>query len=100
MQTHTARITTKGQGPIPAEIRHLLGLAPHDRVAFLVEADQVKIAPATSIVARTAGMLKGEDPMLSPQEEKREAEAAMAEGSVVPGSKAGKVPGRRLRGAP
>lgn len=91
MQARTARITTKGQVTIPAEIRHLLGLAPHDRVAFLVEAGQVKIAPASSAVARTAGMLKGEDPMLSPQDEKREAEAAMAQEAALLGHKVGKV---------
>lgn len=100
MQPHTATITTKGQVTIPAEIRRLLGLAPHDKVAFLVEADQVKIAPASSVVARTAGMLKGEEPMLSPREEKREAEAAMAQEAELPGYKAGKVLGRRLRKAP
>ncbi len=98
MQTHTARITTKGQVTIPAEVRHLLGLAPHDRIAFLVEAGQVKIAPASSVVARTAGMLKGEEPMLPAQEEKRAAEAAMTEEAALPGSKIGKVQGRRLRG--
>ncbi|MDP2726290.1 MAG: AbrB/MazE/SpoVT family DNA-binding domain-containing protein [Dehalococcoidia bacterium] len=100
MQVYTARITTKGQVTIPAEIRHLLGLAPHDRVAFLVEAGQVKIAPATSVVARTAGMLKGDEPMLSTQREKSEAEEAMAQEVDLPGHKAGKVPGRHLRKTP
>lgn len=100
MQSHTSRITSKGQVTIPAQIRHLLGLAPHDKVAFLVEAGQVVIAPASSVVARTAGMLKGEEPMLSPQEEKRAAEAAMAQEAALLGHKVGKVQGRRLRKIP
>ncbi|MBI4493675.1 MAG: AbrB/MazE/SpoVT family DNA-binding domain-containing protein [Chloroflexi bacterium] len=79
MQQRVSRITTKGQVTIPAEIRRLLGVAPHDRVAFLVEAGQVRIAPATSVVARTAGMLESSQPALSPQEEKAAAEEAMAE---------------------
>lgn len=75
----TTSITTKGQVTIPAEIRRLLGLGPHDRVTFVIVDDQVRIVPATSIVARTAGMLGGREPMRSPREEKADAEAAIAE---------------------
>lgn len=91
MQTHTTRITSKGQVTIPAAIRHLLGVAPHDRVAFLVEAGEVKIAPSTSVAARTAGMLKSEKPMLSAQEEERVAEETMAEEAALPGREVGKL---------
>jgi AbrB family looped-hinge helix DNA binding protein len=86
MQRHVSRLTSKGQVTIPIEIRRLLGVAPHDRVAFLVEADQVRIAPATSVVARTAGMLKSDLSALSPQEEKAAAEEAMAKEAAEPGS--------------
>ena len=75
---HISHLTSKGQVTIPAEIRRLLGLGPHDTVAFVVENDLVRIAPATNITARTAGALKGEEPMRSPQEEKAEAEQAIA----------------------
>ena len=78
MLQHTSRITTKGQVTIPAEVRRLLGLRPHEEVAFLVEDDQVRLAPARSVVAQTAGMLKGPQPRLSEQEEKDAAEEAIA----------------------
>lgn len=74
-----AKITSKGQVTIPAEVRQRLRLAPHDKVAFLLEGDEVRLTPATSVVARTAGLLKGEEPMLSPREEKAAAETVIAE---------------------
>lgn len=79
MLQHTSRLTTKGQVTIPAELRRLLGLRPHEKVAFLVEDDQVRLAPARSVVAQTAGMLKGPEPRLSAQQEKVAAEEAIAE---------------------
>ncbi|MBI4496521.1 MAG: AbrB/MazE/SpoVT family DNA-binding domain-containing protein [Chloroflexi bacterium] len=79
MPQHVTRITRKGQVTIPAAIRRLLGVGPHDTVAFLVEAGQVRIAPAQSVVAQTAGMLKSDQPMRSPQEEQAAVEEAMAQ---------------------
>jgi len=79
MLQHTSRLTTKGQVTIPAELRRLLGLRPHEKVAFLVEDDQVRLAPARSVVAQTASMLKSKQPRLSPEEEKIAAEEAIAE---------------------
>ena len=38
----------KGQVTIPSPIRTLLGLSPHDRVAFLIRDGHVEIAPAES----------------------------------------------------
>lgn len=82
MRQHISTLTVKGQVTIPAEIRRVLGLAPHDKVAFWLEADQVRLRPATSIVAQTAGMLKSDQPALSPQDEKRATEEAIAEEAV------------------
>ncbi|MBI2865363.1 MAG: AbrB/MazE/SpoVT family DNA-binding domain-containing protein [Chloroflexi bacterium] len=79
MLQRTARITSKGQVTIPAEVRRLLGVRPKDKVAFIVDKNQVRLAPAQSIVARTAGMLKSSQPPLSPEEEKVAAEEAMAD---------------------
>ena len=79
MHQYQSRITTKGQVTIPVEVRRRLGVAPHDTVAFVVTDDQVQLLPATSVVARTAGMLKSEQPMLSPDEERQLAESAMVE---------------------
>ena len=74
----TSSITTKGQVTIPAPIRRLLGLGPHDKVTFVVVEDQVRIMPATSVVARTAGTLSGPEPVRAPEQEKTDAEVAMA----------------------
>jgi antitoxin PrlF len=78
MLRRTARITSKGQVTIPSEVRRLLGVRPRDNVDFLVEKDQVRLVPAKSIVAHTAGMLKHTLPRLSEQEEEIVAEEAMA----------------------
>jgi AbrB family looped-hinge helix DNA binding protein len=74
MHQYISSVTSKGQVTIPVAIRQLLGVAPHDKVAFVVEEDQVKLAPAGSVTARTAGALKSEQPMLSPAEERAGAE--------------------------
>lgn len=75
----TSSLTRKGQVTIPAHIRRLLGLSTRDRVAFLVTEGKVQIAPAHSVVARTAGMLKSDTPALAPREEKVQAEETMAQ---------------------
>ena len=79
MEQHVSTLTQKGQVTVPAGIRLLLGLGPHDKVAFVVEAGQVRLIPATSVVARTAGALKSDVAPLSPAAEKAAAEEGMAE---------------------
>lgn len=39
-------ITQRGQVTIPAEVRRVLGVKPKDKVAFQIEDDQVRLAPA------------------------------------------------------
>lgn len=74
---YTSRITTKGQVTIPADIRRLLRLSPKDKVSFVIEKDDVvKIEPAKSVVAQTAGMFKSDRPALSAKEERALAEEA------------------------
>lgn len=85
MLQHISSITTKGQVTIPVDIRRLLGVGPHDKVAFVVEEGQVRLMPATSVTARTAGMLRSEVPMRSPQEERESFEEAMAEEAASEG---------------
>ena len=75
----TSTLTRKGQVTIPVQIRRLLGLSTRDKVAFVVSEGRVQIAPAQSVVARTAGMLKSDTPALSPRGEKAAAEEAMAQ---------------------
>ena len=49
-----SRVQKKGQVTIPAEIRHKLGLAEGDLVAFIETEDGVMISPQT-IVPRLEG---------------------------------------------
>lgn len=85
MSQYVSSVTRKGQVTIPVEIRRLLRVSARDKVAFLVEADEVRIVPAKGVVARTAGMLRGNEPMLLPQEEKIAVEEAIAEEAVTRG---------------
>jgi antitoxin PrlF len=85
MQQYVTRVTRKGQVTLPAEVRRVLGVPPDGQVAFLVEADQVRLAPAGSVATRTAGLLKSDLPALSPQAEKVAAEEAMAEEAASEG---------------
>ena len=77
-----SRLTRKAQVTIAVQIRYFLDVCPQDGVEFFVVDGRVQIAPATSVATRTAGMLKGSQPPLSPQEEKAAAEDAMAEEAV------------------
>jgi AbrB family looped-hinge helix DNA binding protein len=72
-------LTTKGQVTIPVEIRRLLGLAPHDKVAFVVEDEQVRLTRRESVVQRTAGALKSTESPLSAEELRAAAEQVIAE---------------------
>jgi AbrB family looped-hinge helix DNA binding protein len=79
MKEHTSIITRKGQITIPADIRRALSLHEGDKVAFEVEDDRIRITRRGSVVARTAGALKSDLPMLSPAEERQAAERAIAD---------------------
>jgi AbrB family looped-hinge helix DNA binding protein len=61
-----ATLTSKGQTTIPKEIRDLLGLAPGDKLDFVVESDgRVVLRPATLDVRALRGLLhkKGRKPV-------------------------------------
>ena len=76
----SSTITIKGQVTLPVEIRRVLGVGPHDRVAFVVEEDGVRVRRSRDVVTRTAGTLKGYGPpeALSPAEERRLFEEGVA----------------------
>lgn len=76
---YTTRLTRKCQVTLPAPVRRLLGVGARDGVAFVVADGEVRVLPATSVTARTAGLLASEQPMLSPHAEQVAAEEAMAE---------------------
>jgi len=58
MQTST--LTSKGQVTIPAEVRRRLGLHPGDRVAFVVDGDEVRLVRKESQVEAAFGLCKPE----------------------------------------
>jgi AbrB family looped-hinge helix DNA binding protein len=73
-------VTRKGQVTIPVEVRRALGVQPRDQVAFVMEDDQVRLAPRKGgVVARTAGALKGPEPLRGAEELRALAEEAIAE---------------------
>jgi antitoxin PrlF len=76
-------ITSKGQVTIPVEVRRLLGVEPHDKIAFVLEEGHIRLARTDSVVARTAGMLKTHKPNLSADELREEAERAIAEDTIA-----------------
>jgi antitoxin PrlF len=79
-----AKVTSKGQITIPAEIRRQLDLEPGDNVYFTLSKTGVRMAKAGSIVAATKGAFKdyATYPPLSAREMKDMAEEAWAEDSV------------------
>jgi AbrB family looped-hinge helix DNA binding protein len=82
MKERMSVVTRKGQITIPAEIRHALNIKEGDKVAFTMEAGEVKLSHTGSVVAATAGALKSEMPTLSPEEERKATEQAIAEDVV------------------
>ncbi|MBI3976726.1 MAG: AbrB/MazE/SpoVT family DNA-binding domain-containing protein [Chloroflexi bacterium] len=75
-------ITRKGQITVPAEIRRALGLKEGDKVALTMENHEVRLRRAGSVVERTAGILRGDEPVLSAEELRVAAERAIAEATV------------------
>ncbi len=75
-------VTRKGQVTIPADIRRALGIKEGDKVAFVLEDDQVKLTRKGSVVEQTAGALKSDIPTLTSQEEREAAEQAIAEEAI------------------
>jgi antitoxin PrlF len=54
----TSALTSKGQVTIPAEVRRRLGLHPGDRVAFVVDGDEVRLVRRESRVEAAFGLCK------------------------------------------
>ena len=82
-EQHRSVVTRKGQITIPAEIRRALNIKEGDKVTFTVEQGEVKLSRTGSVVAATAGALKSDMPALSPEEERRAAEQAIAEDVIA-----------------
>jgi AbrB family looped-hinge helix DNA binding protein len=74
-----ATLTSKGQTTIPKEIRDLLGLAPGDKLDFVVESDgRVVLRAATLDIRQLRGMLRKKGRKAVPLEQMDRAIAAGA----------------------
>src|SRR3954470_19153375 len=79
MQKRLGVVTRKGQITIPAEIRRALNIKEGDKVAFTMEQGEVKLTRTGSVALATAGALKSDVPALSPEEERKATEQAIAD---------------------
>lgn len=82
MREVVSTITSKGQVTIPVEVRRLLGVRPRDKIAFVIEDDQVRLARRGSVVVRTAGALRSREAPQTAEDLRASAEAAIAEEAV------------------
>jgi AbrB family looped-hinge helix DNA binding protein len=78
MQERVSIVTRKGQITIPAEFRKALGLKEGDKVALSLEEGKVRLSPSESVVARTAGVFKTDEPAKTTEELRVLAEEAIA----------------------
>ena len=62
-------LTSKGQVTIPADVRKRLGLHPGDRVAFLVEGDEVRLVRKENRVEAAFGICKPDRSLTTDQME-------------------------------
>ena len=79
MKQVLSKVTSKGQVTIPVEVRHVLGISPNDKIAFVIENNQVQLRRTGSVTDQTAGIFKGSGPVRSVEELRELAEQAIAE---------------------
>jgi antitoxin PrlF len=80
MKEHLTVITRKGQITLPAEVRRAMGLRQGDRVTVILENNnQARVTAAGSVVDRTAGVAKTDQPALTAEQLRDAAEVAWAE---------------------
>lgn len=82
IQQFEATVTKRGQVTIPLEIRRLMGLHPHDKVAFEVEGDVVKIRRASSKLLQGYGAVTPKHRPEHLRELREEFEKGVAEDAI------------------
>ena len=88
MREYRTTLTRKGQITLPAEVRRALGLRRGDKVAVVLEENgQARLSPAGSVIARTAGAVKTDQPPLTAEQLREAAELAWAQESVERGAR-------------
>lgn len=65
MREIIATVTQRGQVTIPAEVRRILGTKARDKVAFQIEGDQVRLAPARFTLQTAYGSV---EPLQRPED--------------------------------
>jgi len=71
-------LTRKGQVTVPAEVRRRLHLKRGDRLTFRLDDGHAVVTRADSVVARTAGAFRTNEPPLTAEELREAAERAIA----------------------
>jgi AbrB family looped-hinge helix DNA binding protein len=74
----TTIVTRRGQITLPAEIRKARGIREGDRIALLLENDQVRLRGVSGVVTETAGIFKNAVTAGTAEELRRVAEEAIA----------------------
>lgn len=72
-------ITRKGQITIPAPIRRALDLHEGDRVAMVIDGEEIRLRRRASVVERTAGVFRHAGDPPTAEELRRVAECTLAE---------------------
>jgi AbrB family looped-hinge helix DNA binding protein len=78
MKERLSVVTRKGQITIPAEFRKALNIKEGDKVALSMNEGEVRLTRTESVVARTAGVFKTNEPAKSAEELRLLAEEAIA----------------------
>jgi AbrB family looped-hinge helix DNA binding protein len=78
MKERLSVVTRKGQITIPAEFRKALNIKEGDKVALSMNEGEVRLTRTESVVARTAGVFKTDEPAKSAEELRLLAEEAIA----------------------
>lgn len=81
-ESQLTEVKDGGQITIPDEIRRALSLDDGDTVVVRFVAGEIHLRPYQSVIARTAGMLRGDGPVLSAEELRAAAEQAIADAAI------------------
>lgn len=82
LKTSRGSLTRKGQVTIPAAMRRQLKLREGDQVSFVLDEDEIRVAPAVSRIASLYGSLRSDRPSLTAEEMRDIADRAIAEEGV------------------
>lgn len=75
-------MTQRGQIAVPAEIRRMLRLKPHDKVAFTIEDGEVRIVPVAFTAASAFSSIEPVDESHDFDDQIRQAKVERAERTI------------------